>query len=380
MNSTSNRIEIAHEGEDELRRMLINSVTDYAIFSLDTGGHIISWNPGAEKLKGYTAREIIGQHFSRFYTEEDKASGLPQRALAQTRTTGRFEHEGWRVRKDGSRFWAWVVISAMYDSTGALKGFAKVTRDLTERKCGEDNRLRMAQLQEAARVRDEFLAYVSHEMRGPLASIQLQLQLLQKYPQTLSQERFDTIFARLNRSYAHLAELVDSVLQQSRIQAGKMQSARTSVDLAKCVGEVVEELRPTAEAKGLRLVISDHPEQTRISSDSEALRVILLNLIGNALKFSLKGTINVQLRITGNEYSISIQDEGLGIAVEDQIRIFEPFERVESPTHKHTAGFGLGLATAKKLSEALGGRIELSSEPGMGSTFTLMLPSGSSEI
>jgi PAS domain S-box-containing protein len=377
MDSTSHKNGEPRDIEDELRHLLINSVTDYAIFSLDANGHVISWNPGAQKLKSYSADEIIGQHFSRFYSEEDKALALPAQALAVAVSAGRFENEGWRVRKDGSKFWAWVVITPMYDSTGTLKGFAKVTKDLTERKRAEDNRLRMAHLQEAARVRDEFLAYISHEMRGPLTSIQLQLRLLRQEREKITQQRIDTICSRLDRSYALLAELVNSVLQQSRIQAGRALIQRAPVDLAKAIREVVEELRPEAESKGLRFSVCDDIEQKVISTDAAALRVILLNLINNAVKFSSRGIIDVRLSATAAEYRISVHDEGPGIPVEDQERIFEPFERVESLTHKHVPGFGLGLATSKKLSEALGGRIELSSRSGSGSIFTLvLLPEG----
>ncbi len=360
--------------EDELRRLLIESVTDYAIISLDPAGCVISWNPGAQKLKGYSAEEIIGKHFSRFFTAEDKAAGLPERALSAAISFGRSEYEGWRVRKDGSRFWALVVLTAMYDSAGTFKGFAKITKDLTERKRAEDNRLRMAQLKEAARVRDEFLAYVSHEMRGPLASIQLQLELLRRERDCAAQERLDTILSRLDRSYARLAELVDSVLQQSRIQAGRAMIKRAPVDLGKIVAEVVEELRPEAERKGLRLTVADDARGKFLNTDGTALRVILQNLIVNAVKFSSRGTISVHVRTADCVHRISVCDQGPGIPAEDRERIFEPFERLERSTHKHTSGFGLGLATSRRLSEALGGHIELSSTPGAGSTFTLVLP------
>lgn len=363
-----------HESDDELRRLLIDSVTDYAIFSLDPTGHVISWNPGAERLKGYSAGEIIGEHFSCFYTQKDQASGLPARALAEAIASGRFENEGWRVRKDGSRFWAWVVITPMYDSAGAHEGFAKITRDLSERKLAEDSRLRMAQLREAARVRNEFLAYISHEMRGPLASIQLQLDLIWEQQGKIAHESFDRIYARLGRSYMRLKEMVDSVLEQSRTLAGRAQIQPAQVELAKTITEIVEELRPDAEHNGLRLT-SEVSGHTVFSTDEQALRVILQNLLRNAIKFSSRGTINVGLSAAGSEYHISVRDEGPGIPVADQERIFEPFERGESLTHKHTPGFGLGLATSRKLSEALGGRLELSSSTESGSTFILVLPS-----
>jgi PAS domain S-box-containing protein len=362
------------DGDGELRRLLIDSITDYAIFSLDSDGCVTSWNTGAQKLKGYSADEIIGRDFSCFYTEEDRREELPKNALTQARLHGHFEHEGWRVRKDGSKFWAWVVINAMKGPDGSLKGFAKVTRDLSERKQAEESRIRMAQLQEAARVRDEFLAYISHEMRTPLAALQLQIELLRERRALAAEEK---IFERLKRSYQRLAELIDSVLLQSRIQAGRAVVQPAPVDLAALVADVVEEHRPAAERKALQIVCVNQVDPTTLSSDAEFLRLIVANLVGNAVKFTDSGKIQVRIEAGRAESRISVQDSGPGISAEDQKRIFEPFERVEPLRNKHTPGFGLGLATAKKLSEALGGRIELQSALGLGSTFTLVLPSES---
>jgi signal transduction histidine kinase len=167
--------------------------------------------------------------------------------------------------------------------------------------------------------------------------------------------------------------MVDSLLQLSRIQAGRALTERAPAAVGKLVAEIVEELRPEAESKELRLTFSDHTEQIVIDTDAGAVRAVLRNLLRNAVKFSLRGTIDVSASAAGGECRISIRDEGPGIPPHDQERIFEPFERVENVAHKHTSGFGLGLATAKRLSEALGGRIELSSAPGAGSVFTLVL-------
>lgn len=362
-------------GSHDLYHILIDSVTDYAIFALDANGNVASWNPGAARLKGYSADEIIGRHFSRFYTKEDRANAKPASMLERATAHGRVEDEGWRVRKDGSRFWALVVISAMRDEHGRLRGFAKVTRDLTERKRDEENRIRLAQLREAARVRDEFLAYVSHEMRTPLASMQLQLELLRQQEDTITPEKSGKIIDRLARSYTRLAEMVDSVLEQSKIQAGRVILQSSRVDLGQKVSEVVEELRPDAERKGLRFLLSNFAESRELSTDAGFLRVILVNLIGNAIKFTNRGAVEVSVLSSGAEYHIRVRDEGPGIRPEDRARIFEPFERAESVEHKHTTGFGLGLATCRRLTDALGGRIELESQVGAGSVFTLVLPS-----
>lgn len=359
--------------DDDLRTVLIDSVTDYAIFALDPAGQITSWNPGAQKVKGYTPDEIIGRHFSCFYTAEDRLAGLPERLLDQATAKGRVEAEGWRVRKDGSRFWASVLISAVHDQSGRLRGFAKITRDLTDRRRAEDTRLRLAQLQEAARVRDEFLASISHEMRTPLATLQLQLELLRKSETPLSPEKAAALIRRLQRSYDRLTGLVDSILEQAKIRAGRVILQPKPIDLAATVAEVVEELKPVAERKGLVLAFANLAGSLTLNTDEQSLRIILANLIGNAVKFTLQGTVTVTVSSKGQEHRVAVQDEGPGIPFEDRQRIFEPFERVEPFENKHTPGFGLGLATSKRLSEALGSRIELESQLDKGSTFTLIL-------
>jgi signal transduction histidine kinase len=223
-------------------------------------------------------------------------------------------------------------------------------------------------------VRDEFLAYVSHEMRTPLAALQLQIELLRERRALVGEEK---IFDRLNRSYQRLAQLIDSVLLQSRIQAGRAVIKPASVNLAGLVAEVVEEQKPGAERKGLRLTLVSQTRHPVLETDAEFLRLILVNLIGNAVKFTSEGEIQVRLESGTAQSRISVKDSGPGISPQDHDRIFEPFERVEPLRNKHTPGFGLGLATAKRLSEALGGRIELQSSPGQGSTFTLVLPTES---
>jgi len=203
----------------------------------------------------------------------------------------------------------------------------------------------------------------------------LQLEVLRKDNALVSSERAARTIDRLHRSYGRLAGLVDSFLEQSKIHAGRMPLHLKPVDLAHAVMEVVEELRPEAERRGLRLMVSNQAAQYVLATDAKFLHMILANLIGNAVKFTDRGAIDVGISSNGTEYRIAVRDDGPGILAEDQRRIFEPFERVEPAENKHTSGFGLGLATSRKLSEALGARIELASQVGSGSTFTLVLPS-----
>jgi PAS domain S-box-containing protein len=366
----------AREGEERLR-LLIDGIHDYAIYTLDREGKVTSWNVGALRLKGYTAEEIIGQHFSCFYTPEDRAAGKPARMLATASAEGRAEDEGWRVRKDGSRFWASAILRPMHDENGALLGYAKITRDLTERRRAEDDRVLLAQTAEALRVRDEILSFASHEMRTPLQSLQLQLEKLRRERDALSGPNQQQILERIDRAYTRMAELVESFLQYSRLQ-GRIILKSELVDLNALAAEVVEELRPQAQRRGLRLVLSTAGALQRIESDQRFLRLILVNLIGNAIKFSEHGAVEVTVVARDGEHRISVRDRGPGIAPADQIRIFEPFERGESISHKHIPGVGLGLALVKRMSEAMGARIELESKLGAGSTFTLTFPGSES--
>lgn len=370
--SEQKRAEQAAREREERLRLLIDSVHDYAIYTLDTDGYVKTWNQGAMRLKGYTAEEIIGRHFSCFYTPEDIAADRPRLALATAAAEGRFEYEGWRVRKDGSRFWASAVLSCMRDESGALFGFAKVTRDLTERKRAEDDRLLLAQTAEALRVRDEILAFASHEMRTPLASLHLQLEILRREMNALSAPRQKQVVQRMERAYERMVELVESFLQYSRLQ-GRIVLQLESVDLGVLTGEVIEELKPQAQRKQVRVVLHTGEGPYRVESDRRFVRLILVNLVGNAIKFTERGDIEVALAVREGECRVSVRDHGPGIAAADQMRIFEPFERGESISNKHIPGVGLGLALVKRMSEAIGARIELESQVGMGSTFTLVM-------
>src|SRR5207248_1829542 len=220
--------DILRENEERFR-LLVDGVRDYAIFSLDPEGNIASWNTGAQSIKGYAAAEILGRHFSVFYTPEDLARNWPARELGVARAEGRSEDEGWRVRKDGSRFWANVIITALYDKDRRLRGFARVTRDLTVRR-------RVEALQETERQMNEFLAMLAHELRNPLAAIVNALGLMR------SKKPHDQAWLRdvIDRQAAHLTRIVDDLLDVSRITRGKIDLKRELLDLNDLVSRVVE--------------------------------------------------------------------------------------------------------------------------------------------
>ncbi|MDB5392306.1 MAG: luxQ 10, partial [Planctomycetaceae bacterium] len=227
--------EVLRQSEERLR-LMIENVQDYAIFMLDPQGKVATWNLGAERIKGYSAEEIIGEHFSAFYTSEDLVSQKPERELAEAIKNGKVEDEGWRVRKDRSHFWANVIITALYDSDGTLRGFAKITRDLTDKR-------QVEALQIADRHKNEFLAMLSHELRNPLAPIRNGVALL-KMSNTSDPLILDTM-KMMERQVVHLVRLVDDLLDVSRIMTGKIHLDREPIDVGGFIERAVEEVQPT---------------------------------------------------------------------------------------------------------------------------------------
>src|SRR5437870_1782046 len=279
-------------------RLLVQEVKDYAIFLIDTKGRIQSWNTGAQRLKGYTQKEIIGQHFSVFYTRDDLANKKPQRELEKALTEGRVEDEGWRVRKDGTRFWANVVITALHDEKGKLRGFAKITRDMTGRRKGEDALREQAaqlekrvlertqELEKANRTKDEFIATLSHELRTPITSITGWVQMLQDGALTPPLQR--KALEVIDRNLAAQAQLIDDLLNVSRIVAGKLRVDMQSVYPAPLIEEALDSLLPTMKAKSLKLTRDLDSGIGPMQIDPPRFHQIIWNLLTNALKFTPK--------------------------------------------------------------------------------------------
>lgn len=242
----------------ELYRLLVESVRDYAIFALDPTGRVITWNAGAERLKGYRANEIIGKHFSTFYPPEDLAADKPAMELEVAIRDGRLEDEGWRVRQDGTLFWANVVITALRDDTGALVGFAKVTRDLTERRRAElraiEDARQLAEIEASNRAKGQFLASISHELRTPLNAIGGYAELIEMGLGGSVTEQQRMYLVRIRHSQQHLLRIINDLLNYSRIEAGKLEYDRRPVSLASVVENVTSMIRPQAIARGITLV------------------------------------------------------------------------------------------------------------------------------
>ena len=371
-------------GEDSLRdseqrfRLLVGSVSDYAIFLLDTDGFVSSWNAGAERLKGYRADEIIGRHFSTFYAAEDQRSGVPYEGLRTARDEGRWESEGWRIRKDGSRFWANVVITALRDDEGSLRGFAKVTRDLTERKLSEDalrgvlerEREAAESLREVDHMRRELATMVAHDLRGPVSVVQKLLDLLLEEWDQLDDDQQRGFVERARRRVDILASLTDDVFDLSLIDAGSLEVTIERVDL----GAIVDEMIDDANATGLSGAVTGHVDPNVIAcADARRVRQILTNLLSNARKFSPdEAPVELVVKRDGEHAVVSVTDHGPGISAEDQQRVFERFVRLEG--HAREPGSGLGLFIARSLSEAQEGHVSIESDGTTGTTFTLRLP------
>jgi PAS domain S-box-containing protein len=367
------------EAHPWIHKLLVESVRDYAIFALDNEGHIVTWNPGAQRFKGYTADEIIGKHFSIFYPEKDKKARKPEYELEVASEVGRFEDEGWRVRKDGTMFWANVVITALRDPTGRLVGFAKVTRDLTERKAAEERAVedarRLAEAESANRAKSEFLAAMSHELRTPLNAIGGYVDLLAlgiRGPVT-EQQRDD--LERIRRSQQHLLGIINDLLNFSRIEAGRLTYEIDAVRLADVVEAVRAMIEPLALDKEIALTWPEPDDRVVAQADPAKLEQILVNLLTNAVKFTGdNGTIAVAYRREGETVVITVSDTGIGIPADKLEDIFDPFVQVGRTLSSKHEGTGLGLAISRDLARAMGGELTVESKVGRGSSFTIRLP------
>jgi PAS domain S-box-containing protein len=368
---------IKHGGK--IYQLMVEAVRDYAIFMLDPKGHVASWNRGAERIKGYTADEIIGQHFSVFYPRSAVEIGHPQHELDVAADVGRFEEEGIRVRKDGTQFWASVVITAVRDHEGNLIGFAKVTRDLTERRNAQLRAIadarRVAEAEAANVAKSEFLTAMSHELRTPLNAIGGYTDLLSLGlggPVTPQQTEY---IERIRRSQQHLMGVITDLLNFSRIESGHLTYDIAPISLAHVIDAVGPLVAPQATKKSIKLDIDTTTRTCVALGDRAKVDQILLNLLSNAIKFTApRGSVKVTCRVSENTASIEVADTGVGIPVEKQESIFEPFVQLGRSLTSAHEGVGLGLAISRDLARAMGGDLTVLSTPGAGSTFTLTLP------
>jgi PAS domain S-box-containing protein len=352
---------------EERFRLMIESVQDYAIFMLDPDGRVMSWNLGAERIKGYTASEIIGQHFSVFYSSEDNANGKPARELEIAKREGRVEDEGWRVRKDRSQFWANVVITALFDTQGTLRGFAKITCDLTAKQ-------QVEQLRVADKQKNAFLAMLAHELRNPLAPIRNGVELLKMLTTAVPEMQQTT--EMMERQVVHLVRLVDDLLDMSRIITGKIHIQKDAVDVNEFVDRAVEEVQPTIDAHGHELMIARPAKRLIVDGDVVRLSQVVSNLLSNAAKYTDKPSqIWLTIEPTNCDVLIRIRDQGIGIEADELSRMFNLFEQADTSIGRSRGGLGIGLTLVKRIVELHGGSVSATSAGlSQGSEFVVRLP------
>ncbi len=359
--------------EDELRRseekfrLLVGGIRDYAVFMLDPDGRIATWNEGAEAIKGYKAEEIIGEHFSRFYPQEAIDAKFPQTELEVAARVGRFEDEGWRLRKDGTAFWANVIITALFDPNGRLRGFAKVTRDMTERR-------RVVALEENERKMNEFLAMLGHELRNPLAPIRNALDLMRV--QSNGDSRLEWARSVIDRQLTQLTRLVDDLLDVGRISSGKIALRREPIEINAAVQRAVEASRPLADASRHTLEVRLSPEPLLVDGDLTRLSQVVLNLLTNAIKYTPSGgKIKVDVAREGAFAVVRVKDTGIGMSPELIPKVFDLFVQGERSLDRSEGGLGIGLTLVKRLVSLHGGTVSAHSDgPGVAANSPSVFP------
>jgi PAS domain S-box-containing protein len=376
------KTEEALRQSEERFRLLVSGVEDCAILMLDREGYVISWNAGAERIKGYRAGEILGHHFSEFYTPEDLLTGKPARVLKIAAEQGSFKDEGWRVRKDGTRFWANVVITALYDEKGQLRGFGKMTRDITERKNSEEalelqrNELARSNvdLSAANRELEAFSYSVSHDLRAPLRSIDgFSQALLEDYSEKLDDQGKKHL-ERVRAATQRMGALIDDLLNLSRMTRASMHLE--NVNVSAVAAEVIEGLQKTQSDRRVELRIEDG---LQASADPHLLRIVLDNLLGNAWKFTSKrasALIEFGKTSANGNSAFYVRDDGAGFDPAYADRLFGAFQRLHASSE--FPGTGVGLATVQRIVHRHGGRIWAESSIGHGATFYFTLANASS--
>ena len=376
------RQNIALELSEQRYYKMTEEVQDYAIILLDKDGTILNWNKGAENIKGYKDEEIIGKNFSVFYLEDDRKNELPEALIQQAEREGRAMHEGWRKRKDGSKFWGSIVITALHDNQGNVIGFSKVTRDLTERKLAEDTMRQHAAALEMKNKQLEQFAYIaSHDLQEPLRKIQTFIQVLER--KSGEPETRQKYFKKINSSAKRMADLIQSVLNYSRLSQSEEDLMPT--DLNTIFENVKADYELQIEEKNA--VITSAPLPV-VKGESLQLSQLFANLIGNSLKFSRTEPritissrtlqpheiqkINPSLDNTRPYVQLTFEDNGIGFEQQYAEKIFTIFQRLNS--RDEYSGTGIGLALCKRIVDHHHGHIEAASALGQGAKFLVYLP------
>ena len=374
-NSARKRIEEQLRWTEESFRLMVESVTDYAIVMLDPEGCVVSWNAGAQRIIGYSAEEIVNKHLSRFYLDADVESGKPQRDLDVATAEGRCQAEGWRTRKDGSRFWANVVTTAIRDQAGTLRGFAKLTRDLTERRQVEADLTNAKAAAETANLaKSDFLSGMSHELRTPLNAILGFGQLMESDSPPPSPAQKASIEQILHAGW-YLLDLINEILDLALIESGKLSLSPEPMSLRDVMLECKTMIEPQATKRGIHMTFPEFDGPYFIDADRTRVKQILINLFSNAIKYNKEGgTVVVGCTASSRDrIRVTVTDSGAGLPPDKLVQLFQPFNRLGQQAN--IEGTGIGLVVTKRLVELMGGAIGVKSTVGTGSVFWFELVS-----
>jgi hypothetical protein len=365
-----------HETVEQFH-ILVDSVEEYAIYLLDPNGNVISWNTGAEKIKGYSADEIIGKNFASFYTADDVAAGKPQRNLREASRRGYIRDQGLRVRKDGSTFEAEVVITTLRDEAGEVRGFSKVTRDITDQIRSREFEAEKTAAQKASKAKDDFLAALSHELRTPLTPALAAATYLQDNAEKLPPEFVEDVEI-IKRNVQLQARLIDDLLDLTRIATGKLHLEMEECNAHRIIENAIEMAHSAIAAKQLNISTELEAKRYHILADCIRLQQVFWNLINNAVKFTSQGG-QIAIRTFNDKagrFNFEIADTGIGIEPQRLASLFQPFEQADPSVTRQFGGLGLGLAISKRLIDLHHGKIEAESRGrSFGATFKIVLDS-----
>jgi PAS domain S-box-containing protein len=355
---------------DENVHQLLDSMGDHAIFMLDADGNVVSWNKGAEKIKGYSRDEIVGEHFSVFYTATDRARGEPERVLSTATREDRFEGESQRVRKDGSEFWGNIVLSAVRDEAGVLAGFVKVTRDLTERRGAERRAIADAQALKAVNTELESFTYsVSHDLRAPIRQIQGFSKILAEHLGERADSETTHLLRRIDEGSQQMGRLVDDLLHLAQI--GQQAAKVRSTELDSLVDNVVTNMRTEITDRDIEWRIGALPA---VVCDPGLMRIVFTNLLSNAVKYTRprdKAVIEVGQTVKDGALVIYVRDNGVGFDMKYSDKLFGVFQRLHRVDEFE--GAGVGLATVQRIIRKHGGTIWADAGLDEGATFSFTL-------
>jgi PAS domain S-box-containing protein len=371
---SDNSTGLSSQEKEERFDLLATDAKEYAVFLIGLGGHLLCWNAGAERIFGFRSDEVIGQHFSRFFTPEGIRAGEPEHELESALADGRADSVSWQVRKDGTRFWCQAIVTALLDENKQARSFARVMHDLTESEAVGAQRKRADGLAEENKSKEEFMALLSHELRSPLSPIINALNILRQMK--TSDPIIEQAGNVIDRQVGVMVRLVDDLLDVSRITKGKLRLITERVDLRVVVNHAVETVRPLMEARTHDFSVSIPTDPIWVEADPTRMEQVVVNLLNNAAKYTDPGgLIRITVNQHGNEALIQVRDNGVGITPELLPHIFELFTQVDGTLGRSYGGLGIGLALASRLVEMQNGRLQASSAGlGRGCEFTIKLP------